>query len=129
MMEQVFGTIEVSIESAMSTPRQTPEGKPSTASALVVKLKDVCVIFVEDHAHGCSVTNGAEKVCRFIHDQLLADIPYSGIRWVYKDTNNEVDEIVTDGVSASFQHIMNDDDQVSRAVQVVRAAGFMFRSA
>lgn len=107
----------------MSTPQQTPKGKPSTASALVVKLNDIRVVFVEDHGHGCSVTNGAEKICRFVHDQLLADVPYSNIRWVYKDTNNEVDEIVTDGASASFRRLMDDDEQVLRAVR----AAILFR--
>ncbi len=76
---------------------------------------------MHDRNHGCSVTNGAEKICRFVHDQLLARIPYENIRWVYRDTMCHVDEIVTDGIHVSFRPVLPDDEQVSRAIEVVKS--------
>ena len=105
----------------MTNPRLTADGQRPTASVIAVKIMDEYTVLMHDRNHGCSITNGAEKICRFVHDQLLARVPYENIRWIYRDTMCLVDEIVTDGVRVSFQSVPPDDEQVSRAIEVVKS--------
>jgi hypothetical protein len=108
MIRQVVGAIEVSLESAMSNPRLTAPGQMPTASVMVVQVDDQFVVFMNDRNRGCSITNGAEKICAFIKERLLADVPYKDIRWVYRDTAGTVEGIVTNGVEVSFCGVVND---------------------
>jgi hypothetical protein len=119
-----IGAIEVAMDNAMTKPRLATDSQKASVSVVVIRLMDQYVVLMHDRNHGCSLTNGAEQICSFIRDTLLAGVPYERIRWIYRDSICVVEEIVMDGTRASFRLVASDDEQVGRAIEVARSVTF-----
>lgn len=116
--DQQVQIMDITMKSAMDTPKRTPAGQGPTVSVVTVQTGINAMVLMEDRGTGCSITNGAEQICRMIHDELLHDMPYRNIRWVYRDTDREVSEIVTNGFQADFKELHPNDQEVISAWKI-----------
>lgn len=112
--------MDITMNTAMDTPKATRPGQTPTARAITVQTEVACMVFMEDLKCGCSLTNAAERICRLVHNELLQNVPYPDIRWVYKDSDDELAEIITNGVSADFKSLSDNDLQVISAEKITR---------